>query len=255
MVFFKDLPVGTDFCFGKTTKVRYAYGTGNNRETYEEPMIWKKTALNGLSVCVKEGGFASFDYPHTATGTNNYMRNHGHRMYFLSSLHKYLNCADDSWKAHEEGDGSPYSESNGSGFMSRFTDEEIKLIEPHKMKIDVPVGYTKAHGTIMEKDVMIGLPSAEQLGGRWSDNQGTFGVTFERIDTWVTDADTMNKRILGGYSRRIPSDNTSYVMPVIKIKEDSPIDMDEFGRYVIRIPETEFEGDIFAFLGFEEEAA
>lgn len=250
---FNDLPAGAMFCFGKTKKQMYNHST-RVLDFYDEPMVWRKTALNGLSVGVKEVGYASFDHPRLATGTNNYMRAHGHRYYFDSSLNNYLNCFDGSWKTVSEGDQEPFSDSlDGNGFLSRFSPDEIKLIEPHKMSVEVPVGYNKIYGKTVEKDVLVGIPSAAQLGSRYS--EGEFGILFDRIDSWVTDADTMNKRCVYGNIRRVGSEHNASIMPVIKIKGDSFVDRDDLGRYIICIPEEEFEGNIAAFLGFEEEAA
>ena len=251
---FSELPVGSKFCFGKIKKTQYNYGrNGSVTQVVDTPLIWKKTALNGLSVGVDECGYCSFDYPRQGTGNNRYMRSHGHRLFFLSSLYKYLNCADGSWRETAVGDGAPYSDSNNSGFLSRFTDEELRLIEPHNMRVAVPAGYTKQYGTEMTKSVLVGIPSLEQVGDRLT--RGTFGVSFDRISTWVSDADTMCKYLNHGYLRRTGGDGTSNIMPVIKLKDDAPVDMDESGRYIIRIPETNFTGDLDAFLGLQFEAA
>jgi len=252
---FSELPTGAKFCFGKIKKTQYNYNrtNGGRSEVVDVPMIWKKTALGGLSVGIKECGYATFDYRHEASGTNRYMRSHGHRFFFLSSLYKYLNCADASWKQVDEGDVQPRSDFNDSGFLSRFNEEELRLIEPHNMKVVVPSGYTKQFGSEVIKPVLVGIPSLEQLGDRYS--TGTFSVAFDRIDTWVSDADTMSKYMSYGSVRRAGGDISSNVMPVIKIKDDAPVDIDEAGNYVIRMPETNFTGDIDAFLGLTLEAA
>ena len=252
---FKDLPRGTTFCFGKIKKTQYNYGVRGpaRSEVVDAPIIWKKTGLNGLSVGVEECGYATFDYRHEATGTNRYMRSHGHRLFFLSSLCKYLNCADGSWREVAEGDNPPHTETSNSGFLSRFSDEELRLLEPHNMKVAVPAGYTKQYGAEMTKPVLVGIPSLEQVGDRM--NRGSFGVNFDHISTWVTDADTMSKYLNHGYLRRCGGDCSSNIMPVIKIKDDAPVDVDEAGRYVIRIPEIDFTGDLDAFLGLESEIA
>lgn len=250
---FSELPVGSKFCFGKIKKTQYHYGR-NGSELVDVPIIWKKTALDGLSVGIEECGYVSFDYRHEATGSNRYIRNHGHRFFFLSSLYKYLNCADSSWKEVCSGDTQPYSDYNNSGFLSRFNDEELKLIEPHKMKVAVPMGYTKQFGVEVTKPVLVGIPSIDQLGDRFT--RGTFGVTFDRINSWVSDADTLSKYMNNGYLRRDGGDRAASIMPVIKIKDDAPVDINTAGKYIIRIPETNFMGDLDAFLGFElEEAA
>ena len=243
---FSELPADAEFCFGKIKKTQYSYSS-QQRTTVDIPMIWKKTALGGLSVGIKECGYATFDYRHEATGANRYMRNHGHRLFFLSSLCKYLNCADTSWKQVAAGDVQPYNNEYEFGFLSRFNEEELRLMEPHNMKVAVPQGYTKMFGAEMTKPVLVGIPSLEQIGDRYS--MGTFAVPFARIDTWVSDADTMSKYMSYGSVRRIGGDRSSNIMPVIKIKDDAPVDVDASGAYVIRIPETNFSGDIDAFLG------
>jgi hypothetical protein len=81
-------------------------------------------------------------------------------------------------------------------------------------------------------------------------NPGTFGINFTRSETWVLDADTMH-HYHSGYIYRIGGERGKFVMPVIKIKDDAPVDRDERGRYIIRVPESDFAGDLAAFLGFD----
>lgn len=252
---FNDLPIGAEFCFGKIKKTQYSRTPDGRHvsEVVDVPLVWKKTALNGLSVGIRECGYAAFDYPHDATGSNRYMRNHGHRLFFLSSLYKYLNTADTSWKNVSTGDRPPRYDDNGAGFLSKFSDEEIRLIEPHNMKVEVPVGYTKQYGTEVTKSVLVGIPSLEEIGDAYS--SGTFQINVPQKSTWLSDADTMSKYISYGHIRRMGGDGTSNIMPVIKLKDDAPVDVLENGKYIIRIPESDFSGDIAAFLGFECEAA
>lgn len=250
---FSELPAGAKFCFGSVNK-DMRRGNSPRFEQVDVPMVWKKTALDGLSVGIKECGRASFDYSRTVSGANRYVRTHGHRFFFLSSLYKYLNCADETWKQVTPGDRSPYAENNSLGFLSRFSEEEIRLLEPHQMKVKVPYGYTKKFGEEETKEVLVGIPSAEQIGDRYA--LGSFGVGFDRIDTWISDADTLSKYLSWGCTRRVGGDASSNIMPVIKIKADAPVDIDDAtGNYIIRIPETNFDGDIDAFLGLTVEKA
>lgn len=251
---FSNLPIGTEFCFGKIKKSQYNYNRPGGAEIVDVPMVWKKTALNGLSVGIKECGYASFDYRHSATGSNRYMRNHGHRVFFLSSLYKYLNCADTSWRNVASGDAQPRCDNrDNNGFLSRFTDEEIRLIEPHNMTTAIPVGYNKLYGAEMSKSVLVGIPSLAQIGDRYGN--GTFGVGVPRKTTWVHDADTMSQYLNYGSICRVGADTSAEIIPVIKLKDDAPVDVQEDGRFIIRIPESEFAGDLDAFLGFGMEAA
>ena len=247
---FSEIPVGQNFCFGRNMVASYGYNNGARRMR-EIPLVWKKTALNGLSVCVEEYPYASFDHARAATGTNQSIRLHGHRVFFLSSLYKYLNCEDTSWMEVENGDSTPSvrgTETN-RGFLSTFTDEERVYMETFSMTVPNPPGYTKQYGASQTKNVLVGIPSLEQLGD--SRSAGTFGVIFNGANTWVTDADTMHKHYSYNSAYRIGGERIRNVMPVIKIKDDAPVDRDEHGRYVIRIPETDFAGDLSAFLGFE----
>lgn len=252
---FSELPVGADFYFGRVTKTQYNYGTtrAGQTTTYEAPIIWRKTALNGLSVCVKEGGYASFDHRREATGTNRYMRTHGHRLFYLASIYKYLNCMDSSYLTVPDGDVAMRNNSYESGFLSRFNEEELKFLEPYSMKIPVPSGYNKQYGAEMEKKVLVGLPSEQELGTR--NANGTFGIRLDRAETWLREADTMSRFLDYGSVYRTGGDVSKRIMPVIRIKDDAPVDVDEQMHYVIRVPESEFEGDIAMFLGLEFEAA
>ena len=246
---FSDIPVGQSFCFGRNMVQSYGYNNGVRRMR-EIPLVWKKTALDGLSICVEEYPYASFDYPHAATGTNQSMRLHGHRAFFMSSLCKFLNSEDLSWMQVSEGDSTPPSRNDTSnGFLSRFTEEERRYIQPFSMTIPNPPGYTKQYGVSQTKEVLVGIPSAEQLGT--SRIAGTFGIILENASSWVVNADTMHHHFNYNYISRIGGERIRCVMPVIKIKEDAPVDRDEHGRYIIRIPETDFTGDLSAFLGFE----
>lgn len=244
---YSELPIGADFSFGKNPIVRLNYATRSN-EYIDEPIIWKKTGENNLAVCLNRNFSAPFDYKRTATGSNRYEREHGMRIYFLSALHKYLNCADNSWSTTAEGDANLDDER--SGFLSHFSDSELCYITPHKIKINIPDGYTKKYGTTMEREMLVGIPSEEQIG--YSGNLGTFQINTNAIPaTWVTNATTMSRARRYGSYTKYQSDRTFFVAPVIKIKDDAPIDEAEDGRYIIRIPEADFTGDIDLFLGFD----
>jgi hypothetical protein len=213
-------------------------------------MVWKKTMLDGLSVGVEEMGIASFDYPHTATGQNKFVRTHGHRMFFLSSLYKYLNCNDTSWSQIADGDERPYVDFDmPRGFLSRFSDEERNYLMPFSMTVATPSGYTKQYGESQTKEVLVGIPSSSQLGSYR--NAGELGVTFEHAESWVTDVGTMHMYYGYGNSYKLAGERRRKIMPVIKINPDAPVDRDERGRFIIRAPEAEFDGDLCAFLGLE----
>lgn len=122
------------------------------------------------------------------------------------------------------------------------------MMQPFTMKVDVPAGYTKQYGAQMTKEVLVGLPSLEQIGAR--NIQGTFGVDFDYKYTWVTDADTTPKYVWGQSVCSRNSDRANRVMPVIRVRDDAPVDTDDLGRYVIRYLEPDFDGDIDALLGF-----
>lgn len=251
---FSELPAGSEFCFGRVMKHQRV--CINGRGVWEDtliPLIWQKTALNGLSVGIKECGYASFDYRREATGTNRYMRTHGHRLFFLSAIYKYLNCADHSWKETAQGDMAPRSDTNEGGFLSRFNEEEMRLLEPFALKVQVPPGYVKQYGTEMTKNVLVGLPTSEELGSRFS--AGTFGVQFRRLDTWLRNAESMCVYMNYGSPSRCGGEVQRIIMPIIKIKADAPVDRTEDGKFIIRIPETDFAGDIAAFLGLQLETA
>lgn len=250
---FSELPIGNEFYFGGVTVEEYRYGAGRGREKYlvEHKMTWKKTALDGLAICVDENPYQTFDYAHTESGQNRYMRAHGHRAFFLSSLYKYLNCDNSSWCQVSPGDTPPYF-SRDPGFLSRFSPEEIAFMMPYSMTVNMPTGYTKQYGTTMTKDVLVGIPSREQLGDRTT--AGTFGLSINFNETWVSDADTLSNRIRHGYLYRTGGENSARVMPVIKIKPDAPVDLDENGKFIIRVPEVDFSGDLMTFLGLEAAA-
>lgn len=252
---FSEIPAGSSFLFGSIMNRQPNYGTRNRNggvqvDIVKKPMVWKKTMLDGLSVGVEEMGIASFDYPHEATGQNKYVRTHGHRMFFLSSLYKFLNCSDSSWQRVAEGDARPYVDyERTSGFLSRFSDEERSFLMPFSMTTETPTGYTKQYGQSQTKEVLVGIPSASQIGTHR--NAGEFGVVFDRSETWVTDVGTMQMYNSYGSTYRIAGERGRKIMPVIKINPDAPVDRDERGRFIIRVPETEFDGDLCAFLGFE----
>lgn len=249
---FNDIPAGTDFYFGTAKNRRYDYATRRYNEE-PAPMKWRKTALDGLSVEIGEKTVGSFDHPRPTTGTNKSIRAHGHRLFFLSSLCKYLNCADNSWMSVDAGDRAPsHSEGSTEGFLSRFSEDELKYLEKFTMKINVPTGYVKQYGTQMEQEVLVGIPSQEQVGveGR----EGAFGPHMPSLYTWLSDGDTLSHYHRNTWTQRTSGDNLNHVAPIIKIKADAPVDTDSQGRYVIRVPEKAFEGDLDAFLGFEAAA-
>lgn len=250
---FSELPVGTEFYFGSITveEHRYVHGRGRERRMVEHKMTWKKTALDGLAICVEENPYQTFDYAHTVSGQNRYMRAHGHRAFFLSSLYKYLNCDNGSWCQVSQGDALPYY-ANEPGFLSRFSPEEIAFMMPYSMTVNMPTGYTKQYGTTMTKNVLVGIPSREQIGDRMT--TGTFGLSLPSNETWLSDADTLSNRMRYGYLSRVGGENPARVMPVIKIKPDSPVDLNENGKFIIRVPEVDFSGDLMSFLGLEAAA-
>lgn len=250
---FSEIPAGADFYFGGKNAFVYNYNEHRHEEKYV-PFKWRKTNLNGLSIQTQNNLSVPFDHPRPATGSNKTIRSHGHRLFFLTSLYKYLNCADESWKTVEQGDiqprvgvGNDYSR----GFLSKFNDNELKYLQPFNMKVKVPTGYTKQYGQEVEKSVLVGIPSLEQVGENGYD--GTFGVNC-RVYTWLSDADTMIKQLRANWINRYVGDYADMVAPIIRIKDDAPVDRDENGNFVIRVPEVGFDGDIDAFLGFEAAA-
>lgn len=208
-------------------------------------MKWIKSNDNGIAVGVDTISSIQFDHPRPATGVNRYQRQHGQKVYFESDIHKYLNTASEDWKNISVGDMD--IRYTGPGFLSRFDDTERKLLVPHTVKVEVPVGYNKKYGKTMEKNVLAALPSAEQLGTRRE--AGTLGLTAEHFYTWVREAGTMNQYVCRGYTYPKPCNSPAPVCPIIKLKDDAPVDTQIDGSFIIRIPEPDFTGDIEAFLG------
>lgn len=245
---FSDLPVGSMFAFGHVEKRNTRYHDGRRiAETITVPMMWKKTQ-NGQAVCVENQPFASFDYARAETGANRYERTHGQRIFFQSSLFKFLNCDNASWRVTDPGDNAPYSE-HDSGFLSRFTQDERAFMQPFSMTVAVPPGYTKRFGTSITQEVLVGIPSATQVGSRFS--SGSFGIMLNEYDTWLADADSLSCRMRYGYTNRTGGDNAAHVMAVVTIKPDAPIDHLANGTLIIRVPETDFTGNLSEFLGLE----
>ena len=242
---FSELPAGAEFCFGGYMAMTYDGRLGRTKETYMK-MKWRKTNLNGLSIQIHNTPNVSFDHPRPSSGSSRTIRSHGHRLFFLTSLYKYLNCDDMSWKDVDPGDRAPRA-TDSKGYLSRFNEDEIKYLQPFTMKINVPSGYNKQYGQEMERDVLVGIPSIEQMGN--GSNDGMFGIAVNRVFTWLSDADTMIRTFRSDWLGRQPGDCVDSVAPIIRIKDDAPVDVDEHGVYVIRVPEVGFEGDIEAFLG------
>lgn len=243
---FSEIPAGAEFYFGGHMKNSYNYNAGRWNDEFIM-MKWRKTGLDGLSIQVTECPTVAYDHPRPASGSNKSIRCHGHRLFFLSSLFKYLNCADEEWKIVDAGDRQPRS-SESNGFLSRFNENEILYLQPFNMKINVPNGYTKQYGTQMEKTILVGIPSAEQVGTNGMD--GTFNMSCRQIYTWLSDSDTMIKTFRSNWINRSAGDYADYVAPIIRIKDDAPVDMDEHGNFIIRAPEVGFMGDLESFLGF-----
>ena len=249
---FKDLPVGAKFYFGRQTIKTYSYAS-RTHEDVVAPMQWTKTALDNLVIYTgRHRVVASFDHPRPMTGTNRDQRSHGHRLFSLSSLNKYLNCADLTWRAVDQGDIAPHE--NVAGFLSFFDEDEMKYIVPHTINIPVPAGYNKQYGTNVSQTVLVTIPTQEQLGQ--GSDMGTFGMSCGNVSTWVMNSSAHCRMWYGGYYSGSNADSRQNVAPVMKIDPDAPIDTDVEGNYIIRIPEPEFEGDIVKFLALEfEEAA
>lgn len=247
---FNEIPAGESFYFGKTKGRRW---TGHRYELVEVPMKWKKTQDNGFSILKEDPMAMSFDYKRSATGPNQYMRVHGHRLFTESSLCKFLNSKDDTWSSVEAGDQRPYNYDK-SGFLSNFTQEEREFIVPHVVTVTVPHGMTKKYGQEVSKQVLVSIPSSAQIGTS-NTNGGSFGLSSsDRINGWVTDADTMSmsKRYYGLF--KIGSDHVDNVFPVIKLSGEAPVDIYSDGIFIIRIPEEDFDGNLAEFLGFEAAA-
>ena len=250
---FKDLPVGATFYFGFLPIYQYDYRQQKQVETGRKAISWKKTAENELSLCTTSGINAPFDTGRPGTGSNRQIRSHGHRFFPLSVLNKYLNCADSSWRTVADGDIAPQTGAMPSGFLSVFSDQEKTYLQKFTMNITVPNGYTRLYGSTAEHEVYVGIPSSAQLG---EDRQlGTFGISHS-VYTWLSDSDTLFKQYRGSYCSRSSYGNTrDLVAPVIRIKDDAPIDVDEDGKYYIRIQERSFDGDLMSFLHVEFEQA
>lgn len=248
---FSDLAPGDVFYFGILP--RYSYDIRAQRTVRAEgtKLLWKKTNEDGLSICTSNGVYAQFDTPRHGTGTNKQTQSNGHRLFASSILCKFLNCSDRSWMIVEEGDIQPGAQ-NGcyNGFMSIFNDIERTFLQQFKMKYETPRGYTKKCGDTVEHYVFVGIPTSQQLGN--IRESGTFGVAANNIYTWLADSDTLFKDFVSGRINR--SSNGRYcnrIAPIIKIKDDTPVDVTEDGQYIIRIPEPKFEGNIFKFLGID----
>ena len=72
------------------------------------------------------------------------------------------------------------------------------------------------------------------------------------IRTYITNPRTTAiNRYYYGSVQHANSDDRFEIAPVVKIKDDAPVDTDQEGRYIIRISEPEFTGDIASFLGIQ----
>ena len=241
---FSDLPVGSEFYFGVRPQTKTFFRNGRCvSETFYIQMKWKK-AQNGLSVCVNDDRYICFDSGR-GDGSNKYIRQHGNRYFFISRLYEYLNCADGSWKEVAQDDVRPtYSQDVDFGFLSGFNAEELAFMEPYDMTVDVPVGYNKRYGDKVTKKVLVGIPSRKQI-------METFGLQ-PCGSTWITDADNMSMSMRMNVTYRHNTDRTNRFMAVVKIRNDAPIDVDHSGQYVIRVPETDFSGNLDLFLGYAD---
>jgi hypothetical protein len=151
----------------------------------------------------------------------------------------------------EDGDIQPGAQ-NGEyrGFLSFFNDVERAFLQQFKIAYNTPKGYTKKYGETVEQNVLVSIPTSKQLGNAYEN--GTFGISTNGIYTWLADSDTLFREF--GYDRITRTSNGKYanrIAPVIRIKDDTPVDVDEDGKYIIRIPEAKFEGNVAAFLGID----
>lgn len=246
---FSELSPGTEFFFGGYTERYYDYRLRRTEERNVD-LKWIKTSDNQLSVCTGSPFSICFDYPHNITGTNEYMRRHGHRLFTESALMKYLNCADRSWS--ETGSDGPMYHGDRNGFLDYFTEEDRKMIIPHHIKVSCPAGYTKKFGPYVEKTTLVSIPSIDQLGT--GIQEGKFAINNFPFSTWVTDANSMNLYYRRGYAGKVGGNHYKAVAPVIRIKDDAPVDLIN-GKYYIRVPETEFSGNLDALLGWDTNSA
>ena len=245
---YKDLPAGTQFLFGKINTEVYDTQLRRSMPT-QQYLKWAKTDSNNLAINVDAAGAAiAFDHARPGTGSNRYERMHGTKMYFESSIHKFLNCADESWKNVDEGDACPRS--NGifqNGFLSAFNEQEKNCLLPFSVTVGTPAGYQRKYGNSVTKQVYASLPSAEQLGTYRE--AGSFNILFHNMRTYITDPGTMAMRYQYGTPHTTAGECTYNIAPIVKIKDDAPVDLTENGQYIIRIPESDFSGDILSFLG------
>lgn len=247
---FSELPVGARFFFGRQRKTRYEYVV---RETawYEDPIEWIKTNDRSISITVNEMMHSKqFDRSRPLTGANESIRVHGNRFFFDSTIFRYLNSLDSSW-INIEGE---LESKDSEGFLSHFNETERSMLEKFDLQVSVPRGYTRKYGQSVSREVLVGLPSLAQLGAE-SPYNGTFGVD-RAFYTWTVDADDHNALWCAGKKTRAVKPNIPREFhPIIRIKDDAPVDVDQNGHFIIRLAEKDFDGDLCMFLGFEAQEA
>lgn len=238
---FADLSPETVFLFGRKKSFDWKPGLGRV-ETYK-PMEWIKTHDRGLSVMLGSLYIFQFDISRE-NGTNQYERTHGYRMFPFTRLFQYLNCA-----------GTDYPGSGGIdlGFLSNFSPEELSFLRRQTATMNVPKGYNKKYGDTHTYSCLVNIPFLNQVST--FDQRGAFGLGRSYCNGWLVDADTLNQVASYGNIRRCNGSYGNRVNPVISIKEDAPVDRADDGKYIIRVPEPDFTGDLSGFFSWDAVAS
>ena len=236
-----ELPVGTEFYFGRMD-VRSYYG-----QSVKQDIKWVKVTEDNMAMC--ERAFSGYmDAPRCATGNNRAVRKHGNSFFPKTYLRALLNAQSERCVRVADGDEVPYFELGG--FLSVFTEEELKILEPFNTKYTTPDGYIKEFGKEYVDRTYVSVPSYEDLAYKFKYNtehlSRRYRILTSSVESKCCVADFYGDSISKKYT--FPNSGT-YILPVIKIKAGTDMSQSTDGLFRIDIKEKMLTENIMNLIG------
>lgn len=219
----KDIPIGGHLLLGQGVQ--------------GEDILWIKVAPDTFATILPHR--MEFDAPEPRNSSRD-RRERGGTYFPESNLCGWLNSDQVDWFHASHDTDEPPSYQNQSGFLTKFHKNELELLSPISVSIQVPNGFLRKYGGMTTTNHLVTIPSAEQIKNyahrliNHFDITGVWTLTTTGSSMWVCRSDSKAPKYRGR------------VCAIIQLNPDASIDTD--GALYFKSDASAVQNDLLAIL-------
>lgn len=232
-----DIPVGAALALGRI----WDTSSRNQRE-----LVWIKASKENDFYANTSIDHVCVDAPEPNSAIKA-CQERGSNIFPETNICQFLNASNDSWyKPSHEADVLADCFKGIPGFLSRFHDYELDIIEPHQVVVSIPEGRRRQYGRQLSATLKVSLMSRSQVFGDGDLAEGeqfpVFHDLLRSIPTTVLRTASAKNLLftLGTRSGSLRPDAKFKIVPLLRLKGNCHVKSETgVGHYLISRPDRE----------------